>query len=115
MLDEFGNRKTLIFMLNLICNIEANSLGDMTVMVVGVFLGCAWPQLLMLYGLHMAAWAPLHRNMGNNEHGKSCQKGHYPQTVSASVRIAFKYKGCNFFAQSLQCIHFSVVTGIFPR
>lgn len=33
-------------MLNLICNIEANSLGDITVMVVDVFLGCAWPHPL---------------------------------------------------------------------
>lgn len=46
MLDESGNRKTLIFMLNLICYIEANTLGDVTVMVVGVFLGCAWPHPL---------------------------------------------------------------------
>lgn len=58
MLDESGNRKTLIFMLDLICNIEANFL-DIPVMVVGVFLGCAWPHPLdVLWFAHGSLGSP---------------------------------------------------------
>lgn len=56
LLDEFWNRKTLIFMLNLICNVEVNSVGDVSEAVMGLLFGWAWPHR-MLYGLHMAAYA----------------------------------------------------------
>lgn len=35
--------------------------------------------------------------------------------LSASVGIAFKYKGSDSFAKSLQYIHFSIVIGVFSK
>lgn len=61
--------------LNCICNMEVKSLGDISVMAVGLLLAWAWPS--PSYALWFAhACVLLFRKLRNNECGKSCQNGH---------------------------------------